>query len=169
MFAQPAKTLVLTRFPNSSIPLHYRHPTAVTTIPPATSDCSHRNTIPHKHSLHPTSSNLHPDFSKCVPGFSGVMGWGGIRVPHLVPEQQRERTRSRASHIYQHLGQHPRILRCYGPEEVHPGINSLRLGDVRKWIREHKAAPLPYGIRLQMALILPSAQAISMQESSTVM
>lgn len=38
-----------------------------------------------------------------------------------------------------------------------PGIHSLRLeyaplGDVRKFIREHKSTPLPEAIRLQMAL-----------------
>lgn len=72
-------------------------------------------------------------------------------------EHDSEKVLAREAFIYKHLGEHPHILRCYGLEEVHPGVNSLRLeyatlGDVRKFIREHKAAPLSTGIRLRMAL-----------------
>ncbi|KAL1845445.1 hypothetical protein VTK73DRAFT_558 [Phialemonium thermophilum] len=64
---------------------------------------------------------------------------------------------AREALVYKHLGEHPHILRCYGLEEVHPGIHSLRieyapLGDVRSFIRKHKETPLPIHIRLQMAL-----------------
>lgn len=55
------------------------------------------------------------------------------------------------------MGESPHVLRCYGLEEVHLGVNSLRLeyaplGDVRKFIREHKTQPLAEEIRLRMAL-----------------
>ncbi|TPX14837.1 uncharacterized protein E0L32_004946 [Thyridium curvatum] len=72
-------------------------------------------------------------------------------------QHNSEKELAREALIYKHLGEHPHILHCYGLEEVHPGINSLRLeyapfGDVRKFIREHKAAPLTKGVRLRMAL-----------------
>ncbi len=72
-------------------------------------------------------------------------------------EHNSEKALAREAEIYKHLGEHPHILHCYGLEEIHPGINALRLeyaplGDVRKFIREHKAAQPIEGIRLQMAL-----------------
>lgn len=72
-------------------------------------------------------------------------------------EHDSEKELAREALIYKHLGEHPHILRCYGLEEVHLGINSLRLeyaplGEVRKFIKERKAAPLTKGIRLQMVL-----------------
>lgn len=71
--------------------------------------------------------------------------------------RDREKELAQEAFVYKVLGEHPNILRCYGLEEVHPGINSLRLeyaplGDVRKFIREHGAEPLAEHIRLQMAL-----------------
>lgn len=59
--------------------------------------------------------------------------------------------------IYKHLGKHPQVLKCFGLEEVHPGIHSLRLelaplGNVRQFIEEHEDDRLPERSRLQMAL-----------------
>ncbi|KAL2015638.1 hypothetical protein VTK56DRAFT_5078 [Thermocarpiscus australiensis] len=72
-------------------------------------------------------------------------------------EHDSEEVLAREAAIYEHMGENPYILRCYGLEEVHPGNHSLRLeyaplGDVRKYIREHKSTPLPEAVRLQMAL-----------------
>ncbi|KAB5559907.1 hypothetical protein GE09DRAFT_1285811 [Coniochaeta sp. 2T2.1] len=57
--------------------------------------------------------------------------------------------------IYKHLGEHPQILRCFGLEQVHPGIHSLRLelaplGNLRQFIQTKPK--LPEETRLQMAL-----------------
>jgi hypothetical protein len=59
--------------------------------------------------------------------------------------------------IYQHLGEHPQILRCLGLEEVHPGLHSLRLELAHFWERTpvpviEKNAQLPEHTRMQMAL-----------------
>ena len=72
-------------------------------------------------------------------------------------QHDSEKVLAREALIYKHLGEHPHILRCYGLEEVHPGVNSLRLeyapfGDVRSFIKKYKAAPLGKGARLHMAL-----------------
>src|SRR4051812_4347060 len=58
-------------------------------------------------------------------------------------EHDSEKELAREAFIYKHLGNHPHILYCYGLEEVHPGINSLRLeyaplGDVRKLSKNTK-------------------------------
>lgn len=71
-------------------------------------------------------------------------------------ETDSEKVLAREALVYEHLGEHPNILRSYGLEEVHAGINSLRLeyaplGDVRKFIK-HTTTPLTKGIRLRMAL-----------------
>ncbi|KAH8907488.1 kinase-like protein [Coniochaeta sp. PMI_546] len=72
-------------------------------------------------------------------------------------QHESEKELAREAFLYKHLGEHPHILHCYGLEEVHPGINSLRLeyapyGDVRTFIQKHKEEPLPRNIRLRMAL-----------------
>lgn len=59
--------------------------------------------------------------------------------------------------IYEKLGEHPRILRCFGLKEVHTGVHSLRLelaplGNVRQYIEDHAKEPLPERNQLQMAL-----------------
>ncbi|KUJ16515.1 kinase-like protein [Mollisia scopiformis] len=59
--------------------------------------------------------------------------------------------------IYKHLGKHPRILTCFGLEEVHPGVRSLRLemaplGSIRAYIQNKSNSPPPIRQRLQMAL-----------------
>jgi serine/threonine protein kinase len=68
-----------------------------------------------------------------------------------------EEALSREEAIYTRLGKHPQILRCFGLEEVHSGIHSLRLelaplGNVRQFIEEHSGDPLPEKTRLQMSL-----------------
>jgi hypothetical protein len=65
--------------------------------------------------------------------------------------------------IYQHLGEHPQILRCLGLEEVHPGLHSLRLelahfGNARQFIE--KNAQLPEHTHMQMALTSLSVLAL---------
>ncbi|TPX07586.1 uncharacterized protein E0L32_010685 [Thyridium curvatum] len=57
--------------------------------------------------------------------------------------------------IYNHLGEHPQILRCLGLVSVHDGMNSLRLerapfGNVRQYIERNERLSEPH--RLQMAL-----------------
>jgi hypothetical protein len=42
-------------------------------------------------------------------------------------QHNSEKVLAREASVYKHLGEHPHILRCYGLEEVHPGVNSLRL------------------------------------------
>ncbi|RSL40192.1 hypothetical protein CEP54_016173 [Fusarium duplospermum] len=64
---------------------------------------------------------------------------------------------AREAFVYKHLGENPHVLYCYGLEEVHQGVHSLRLeyapfGDVRKFIQQHKEAPLSMTIRMRMAL-----------------
>ncbi|KAH7317304.1 kinase-like domain-containing protein [Rhexocercosporidium sp. MPI-PUGE-AT-0058] len=64
---------------------------------------------------------------------------------------------AREAAIYKHLGKHPRILTCFGLEEVHPGVHSLRLemaplGCIRTYIRKNANSPPPIQHRLQMAL-----------------
>lgn len=59
--------------------------------------------------------------------------------------------------VYEKIGPHPQILQCFGLEEVHPGVHSLRLevaplGNVRQYIEEHADEPLPQYNRLHMAL-----------------
>lgn len=59
--------------------------------------------------------------------------------------------------IYETLGEHPQILRCFGLEEVHAGVHSLRLelaplGNVRQYIQNHAQEPPPERNRIQMAL-----------------
>lgn len=59
--------------------------------------------------------------------------------------------------IYEELGPHPQILRCFGLEQVHPRVHSLRLevaplGNVRQYIEDHADEPPPEHNRLQMAL-----------------
>lgn len=58
--------------------------------------------------------------------------------------------------VYEKLGDHPRISRCYGLEEVGPDVHALRLersvvGCVRTYIADHPDRPPPIGIRLRMA------------------
>lgn len=86
----------------------------------------------------------------------GYQAWedGELRA---MCEHESEEVLRREALVYRHLGEHPHILHCYGLEEVHPGVNSLRLeyaplGDVRGFIKASKAAPPSKHIRLQMAL-----------------
>jgi len=55
-------------------------------------------------------------------------------------EDDCEKQLAREAAIYHRLGEHPQVLLCFGLEEVHPGVNSLRLeyaplGDVRRFIQ----------------------------------
>ena len=59
--------------------------------------------------------------------------------------------------IYKHIGDHPQILTCFGLEEIHPGIHSLRLelaplGNVRQFMENHKNDVPSEVTRLQMVL-----------------
>ncbi|OAA64209.1 Protein kinase-like domain protein [Niveomyces insectorum RCEF 264] len=72
-------------------------------------------------------------------------------------ERDCEDALSREEVVYRHLGQHPQILRCFGREEVAPGIHSLRLelaplGNVRQYIRQHSESHVPMRTRLQMCV-----------------
>lgn len=67
------------------------------------------------------------------------------------PELRREQL------IYDNLGKHPQILQCFGLDEVHPKVHSLRLelaplGNVRGYVEGHTDEPLPEYNRLQMAM-----------------
>ncbi|KAK7419120.1 hypothetical protein QQZ08_010990 [Neonectria magnoliae] len=58
--------------------------------------------------------------------------------------------------VYKKLGDHPRITRCYGLEEVGPDVHALRLersvvGCIRTYIVDHPDEPPPIDIRLRMA------------------
>jgi len=64
---------------------------------------------------------------------------------------------AREATIYKHFGNHPQILRCFGLEEVHPGVHSLRLemaplGSIRAYIQKNANSPPSVQHRLQMAL-----------------
>lgn len=79
----------------------------------------------------------------------------GKRVSYY--ERDCEDAFSREELVYKHLGKHPQILQCYGLEEVHQGIHSLRLelaplGNVCQFIKQHQECPLPEQTRLQMSL-----------------
>ncbi len=83
----------------------------------------------------------------------------GERVLHreTIVDDDGERMIQREAAIYKHLGDHPRILKCFGLEEVGPGIHSLRLErapfkDVRRYIRHHRKPPPAAIFRLRMAL-----------------
>lgn len=82
--------------------------------------------------------------------------WVGGKRRSYFPRSCEEALR-REELIYKNLGPHPQILRCFGLEEVHPEIHSLRLevaslGNVRQYIEEHTDEPLPEHNRLQMAV-----------------
>ena len=86
----------------------------------------------------------------------GYQVWEGGELRAMC-EHDSEEVLRREALIYKHLGEHPHILRCYGLEEVHAGVNALRLeyaplGDVRGFIKKSKAALLSMDIRLQMAV-----------------
>ncbi|KAH9216779.1 kinase-like domain-containing protein [Leptodontidium sp. 2 PMI_412] len=71
---------------------------------------------------------------------------------------------SREGVVYQHLGEHPHILKCYGLVEVHPSVHSLRLerapyGNVRQFIRNTRCKPPSEQDRLTMALGVPGGLA----------
>ncbi|KAJ4194399.1 hypothetical protein NW755_003155 [Fusarium falciforme] len=73
-----------------------------------------------------------------------------------IPQTSGEDDMIREAAIYQHLGNHPLILRFLGLQELGPDIHSLRLelaplNNVRSYIKEHPDKPLPLGIRLRMA------------------
>jgi serine/threonine protein kinase len=83
-----------------------------------------------------------------------VWSCGNLVFDYQVPCEERL---AREATIYKHLGQHPQILTCFGLEEVHPGIHSLRLemaplGCVRAYIQKKADSPPPVHGRLQMAL-----------------
>lgn len=63
---------------------------------------------------------------------------------------ESEEVLRREALIYKHLGERPNILRCYGLEGVHTGVNALRLeyaplGDVRGFIKKSKASHTELG------------------------
>ncbi|KAL2755904.1 hypothetical protein ACRALDRAFT_210943 [Sodiomyces alcalophilus JCM 7366] len=62
---------------------------------------------------------------------------------HYVSRDECEDELAREATIYEHLGEHPQILRCF---ELAP------LGCVRQFIEKHANEPLPMHSRLQMAL-----------------
>jgi len=64
---------------------------------------------------------------------------------------------AREAKIYKHLGRHPQILTCFGLEEVHTGVHSLRLemaplGSIRAYIQKNVTSLPTIQHRLQMAL-----------------
>ncbi|RDL39420.1 Kinase-like protein [Venustampulla echinocandica] len=64
---------------------------------------------------------------------------------------------AREATVYEHLGKHSRILTCFGLEEEHHGVHSLRpemapLGCIRAYIQKHAENTPPIQHRLQMAL-----------------
>ncbi|KAH6723503.1 kinase-like domain-containing protein [Leptodontidium sp. MPI-SDFR-AT-0119] len=64
---------------------------------------------------------------------------------------------AREATIYKHFGKHPQILMCFGLEEVHPGVHSLRLemaplGSIRAYIQKNANSPPSIQHRMQMAL-----------------
>ncbi|KAL2188074.1 kinase-like protein [Thermothelomyces heterothallicus CBS 203.75] len=68
-----------------------------------------------------------------------------------------EKRLAREATIYKHLGRHPQILECFGLEEVHPGIHSLRLeiaplGSLRAYIHQTANNAPSVLCRLRMAL-----------------
>ncbi|RSL84024.1 hypothetical protein CEP52_016547 [Fusarium oligoseptatum] len=73
-----------------------------------------------------------------------------------IPQTSGEDGMIREAAIYQHLGNHPLILRFLGLVELKPGIHSLRLelaplNNIRSYIKQHPNEPLHVGIRLRMA------------------
>ncbi|GAP92672.1 putative TKL protein kinase [Rosellinia necatrix] len=86
----------------------------------------------------------------------GYQVWEG-GVLRAMCEHNSEKVLAREALVYKHLGEHPHILRCFGLEEVHPGVHSLRveyapLGEVRSFIENRGDAPLGEHVRLRMAL-----------------
>ncbi|KAI8648087.1 hypothetical protein LRP88_14878 [Fusarium phalaenopsidis] len=72
------------------------------------------------------------------------------------PRTSGEENIIREAAVYQHLGNHPRILQFLGLKELDPGIHSLRLelaplGNVRSYIKQHPDKPPAIAIRLRMA------------------
>lgn len=83
-----------------------------------------------------------------------VWSGGNLVFDYEVPCEERL---AREATIYKHLGEHPQILTCFGLEEVHPDIHSLRLemvplGCVRAYIQKNAHSPPPIQYRLQMAI-----------------
>lgn len=109
-------------------------------------------------------------------GFGAILGMGGSCFVSYVDEDtvhkgyeiwvdgrrrsyypegcEEDLTREYA--IYKHLGEHDRILRCFGLEEIRcPGVHALRLelaplGTARQLIQKFPGEPLPEQTRLQM-------------------
>jgi len=84
----------------------------------------------------------------------GYQVWfdGNLVFDYGVPCEERL---VREDFVYKHLGKHPRILTCFGLEEVNPGVHSLRLemapfGSIRAYMQLN--SPPPIRQRLQMAL-----------------
>ena len=88
----------------------------------------------------------------------GYQVWiGGVLCGAKEHSDGCEESLAREEAVYQHIGEHRHILRCYGLVEVHPGIHALRLeralyGNIRQFIRDHKDKPPSKQDRLKMAL-----------------
>lgn len=118
-------------------------------------------------------SFMFPDMNH---GFGAILGMGGSCFVSYVDEgtvhksyeiwvngrrrsyypEGCEENLAREYAIYEHLGRHDRILRCFGLDEIRsPGVHALRLelaplGTVRDLIRKSPDEPLPEQTRLQM-------------------
>jgi len=89
---------------------------------------------------------------------------GGKRCAVSENPDDCEKALAREGVVYQHLGEHPHILKCYGLVEVHPSVHSLRLerapyGNVRQFIRNTRCTPPSEQDRLTMALGVPGGLA----------
>lgn len=98
-------------------------------------------------------------FVTCTDGetvLKGYQVWEGGKIRAKFEESSEEEL-SRENQIYELLGEHPQILKCFGLEEVHTGIFSLRLelaslASVREYIETNPDNPPPLQTRSQMAL-----------------
>ncbi|EPE05468.1 serine-threonine protein [Ophiostoma piceae UAMH 11346] len=105
----------------------------------------------------------------CTDGKTALKGYqvwedGRLRANCEFP---CEEVLAREAYIYRYIGEHAQILQCFGLEEVHPGVNSLRIeyasrGDLRHYIQKTKnttsniessSSPVPsMPTRLRMAM-----------------
>ncbi|KAL2753134.1 hypothetical protein ACRALDRAFT_1083579 [Sodiomyces alcalophilus JCM 7366] len=101
----------------------------------------------------------------CLPGETTV-----LKAPELWLDGKRydrrplEGSLAKEDTIYTILGEHPRIVKSLGLEDIAPGVTALRLeratiGCVRKYILEHRDNPPPMNKRLRMALEFTEAVA----------
>lgn len=116
---------------------------------------------------------MFPDMGR---GFGAILGMGGSCFVSYVDEgtvhkgyeiwvngrrrshypEGCEEDLAREYAIYEHLGKHDRVLRCFGLDEIrYPGVHALRLelaplGTVRDLIQKFPGEPLPEQTRLRM-------------------